>query len=287
MGCDSWKSNTLITALRTSSTHMAIQVAHWSKDLCAQRGSAKQWVEGESDPRVLQLSAWLIHPPTWDQRPRTTTCCHLQSTRWRKRHPGHQAFPVSVSPFLPCLLFPLVNLNKPLFIIWIVRETSFQLLWWRTRSKHDKVFDVSFVFWIQSLNSWFMIKAILCPHLDSFSTILTFSFIVVQLLDDSLAELSLGKLCEADGFPYERREKEPLSLLKDGKRVEFRSENHVPSVLPGVLLHTERDQTNALGDRSREKALWDWMRDLLEWLQFFKVGMSDDTSKKLHELLWK
>ena len=188
---------------------------------------------------------------------------------------------------MTCVIIPLVNLNKPLFIIWIVRETSFQLLWWRTRSKHDKVFDVSFVFWIQSLNSCFMIKAILCAHFDSFSTILTFSFIVVQLLDDSLTELSLGKVCEADGFPYERREKEPLSLLKDGKRVEFRSENHVPSVLPCVLLHTERDQTNALGDRSREKALWDWMRDLLEWLQFFKVGMSDRTSKKLHELLWK
>ena len=57
-----------------------------------------------------------------------------------------------------------------------------------------------------------------------------------------------------------------IFLIKDRRRIEWRSENHVPMVVPGFWC-AEGDPTNALGDPHKERAPGIWLRDLPEQLQ--------------------
>ena len=60
-------------------------------------------------------------------------------------------------------------------------------------------------------------------------------FVTVQLLEDTLAVLSLGKLCEEHGFSYEWASGQRPQLTKQKKSTLCRTDNFVPC-LPRVVL---------------------------------------------------
>ena len=56
----------------------------------------------------------------------------------------------------------------------------------------------------------------------------------VQLLEETLAVLSLGKLCEDHGYSYAWVSGQKPRLTKDGKTIICNIDNHVPLVVPGL-----------------------------------------------------
>ena len=56
-------------------------------------------------------------------------------------------------------------------------------------------------------------------------------FVTVQLLDDTPAVLSLGKLCEENGYSYELSSGQKTRLTKNGKEFSCRTENFLRSLV--------------------------------------------------------
>ena len=61
-------------------------------------------------------------------------------------------------------------------------------------------------------------------------------FVTVQLLEDTLADLSLGKFCEEHGYTYEWTSSQKPHLTKDDKKILCKTENFVPVVVPGFVV---------------------------------------------------
>ena len=59
-------------------------------------------------------------------------------------------------------------------------------------------------------------------------------FVTVRLLEDTLAVLSLGKLCEEHGYIYEWASGQKPRLTKQGKNILCKTENFVPLVVLGL-----------------------------------------------------
>ena len=59
-------------------------------------------------------------------------------------------------------------------------------------------------------------------------------FVTVQILDDTPAVLSLGKLCDEHGYTYEWASGQRPRLTKHGKNKSCKTENFVPMVVPGL-----------------------------------------------------
>ena len=59
-------------------------------------------------------------------------------------------------------------------------------------------------------------------------------FVTVQLLEETLAVLSLGKLCEDHGYSYEWVSGQKPRLTKEGKTILCKTDNFVPLVVPGL-----------------------------------------------------
>ena len=59
-------------------------------------------------------------------------------------------------------------------------------------------------------------------------------FVTVKLLEDTLAVLSLGKLCEDRGYSYHWTNGQKPQLIKDGRRTKCNTANYVPIVVPGL-----------------------------------------------------
>ena len=59
-------------------------------------------------------------------------------------------------------------------------------------------------------------------------------FVIVQLLEDTSAVLSLGKLCEEHGYSYESVSGQKRRLTKQVKKIVCRTDNFVPLVVPGL-----------------------------------------------------
>ena len=59
-------------------------------------------------------------------------------------------------------------------------------------------------------------------------------FVTVQLLEDTLAVLSLGKLCEEHGYSCEWVSGQKPRLTKQGKNILCKTEDIVPLVVPGL-----------------------------------------------------
>ena len=57
-------------------------------------------------------------------------------------------------------------------------------------------------------------------------------FVTVQLLDETPAVLSLGKLCSEHGYSYEWKNGETQRLTKNGNIITSTMENFVPLVVP-------------------------------------------------------
>ena len=59
-------------------------------------------------------------------------------------------------------------------------------------------------------------------------------FLTTKVLDNTPAVLSLGKLCDENGYSYEWITGQKPHLIKDGIRIICNTENFVPIVVPGL-----------------------------------------------------
>ena len=59
-------------------------------------------------------------------------------------------------------------------------------------------------------------------------------FLTMKVLENTPAELSLGKLCDENGYSYEWINGQKPHLIKDGIRIVCNTENFVPIVVPGL-----------------------------------------------------
>ena len=59
-------------------------------------------------------------------------------------------------------------------------------------------------------------------------------FLTMKVLDNTPAVLSLGKLCDENGYSYEWTNGQKPHLIKDGIRIICNTENFVPIVVPGL-----------------------------------------------------
>ena len=59
-------------------------------------------------------------------------------------------------------------------------------------------------------------------------------FVTVQQLEETPAVLSLGKLCEDHGYPYEWVSGQKPRLTPNGKSIICKTDNFVPLVAPGL-----------------------------------------------------
>ena len=59
-------------------------------------------------------------------------------------------------------------------------------------------------------------------------------FLTMKVLDNTPAVLSLGKLCDENGYSYEWINGRKPHLIKDGIRIICNTENFVPIVVPGL-----------------------------------------------------
>ena len=64
-------------------------------------------------------------------------------------------------------------------------------------------------------------------------------FVTVQLLEETPAVLSLGKLCEDHGYPYDWVSGQEPRLTKNGKSIICKTDNFVPLVVPGFSTNSE------------------------------------------------
>ena len=59
-------------------------------------------------------------------------------------------------------------------------------------------------------------------------------FLTMKVLENTPAVLSLGKLCDENGYSYEWINGQKTHLIKDGIRIICNTENFVPIVVPGL-----------------------------------------------------
>ena len=59
-------------------------------------------------------------------------------------------------------------------------------------------------------------------------------FLTVEVLENTPAVLSLGKLCDENGYSYEWINGQKTHLIKNGIRIQCNTENFVPIVVPGL-----------------------------------------------------
>ena len=59
-------------------------------------------------------------------------------------------------------------------------------------------------------------------------------FLTMKVLEDTPAVLSLGKLCDENGYSYEWINGQKPHLIEDGIRIQCNTENFVPIVVPGL-----------------------------------------------------
>ena len=59
-------------------------------------------------------------------------------------------------------------------------------------------------------------------------------FVTVMLLEDTLAVLSLGKLCEDHGFHKHWTSGQKPQIIKNGRRIKCNTANYVPFLVPGL-----------------------------------------------------
>ena len=59
-------------------------------------------------------------------------------------------------------------------------------------------------------------------------------FLTMRVLENTPAVLSLGKLCDENGYSYEWMNGQKPHLIKDGIRIICNTENFVPIVVPGL-----------------------------------------------------
>ena len=72
-------------------------------------------------------------------------------------------------------------------------------------------------------------------------------FLTMKVLENTPAVLSLGKLCDENGYSYEWINGQKPHLIKDGSRIICNTENFVPIVVPGL---TSSSSTSSSSSRT-------------------------------------
>ena len=123
-------------------------------------------------------------------------------------------------------------------------------------------------------------------------------FVTVMLLENTLAALSLGKLCEDHGYTYHWTSGPKPQLIKNGRRIECHTANYVPFVVPGLsrssssassptsptpssqeaVTPTEHPASTGCESMS-EEVRGDSSRDLPEWPEELKENLVADIDK--------
>ena len=81
-------------------------------------------------------------------------------------------------------------------------------------------------------------------------------FGTVMLLEESLAVLSLGKLCDDHGYTYHRTSGQKPHLTKNGKRIDCNTSNYVPSVVPGLSTSSSATPTLTSSSSSSQDSVF-------------------------------
>ena len=69
-------------------------------------------------------------------------------------------------------------------------------------------------------------------------------FFTVQLLEETPAVLSLGKLCKDHGYSYVWVSGQEPRLTKNGKSIVCKTDNFVPLVVPGLPVNSESSSSS-------------------------------------------
>ena len=78
-------------------------------------------------------------------------------------------------------------------------------------------------------------------------------FLTMKVLENTPAVMSLGKLCDENGYSYERIHGQKPHLIKDGIRIICNTENFVPIVVPG-LSSSSSGSSSTLRTPSRQES---------------------------------
>ena len=79
-------------------------------------------------------------------------------------------------------------------------------------------------------------------------------FLTMKVLDNTPAVLSLGKLCDENGYSYERIHGQKPHLIKDGIRIICNTENFVPIVVPGLSSSSSGSDSSTSKTLSRQES---------------------------------
>ena len=71
------------------------------------------------------------------------------------------------------------------------------------------------------------------------------TFLTMKVLENTLAVLSLGKLCDEHGYSYEWINGQKPHLNKNGIRIRWNTENFVPIVVPGLSLSSSSSSSTS------------------------------------------
>ena len=70
-------------------------------------------------------------------------------------------------------------------------------------------------------------------------------FLTMKVLENTPAVLSLGKLCDENGYSYEWINGQKPHLIKDGIRIICNTENFVPIVVPGLTISSSTSSSSS------------------------------------------
>ena len=80
-------------------------------------------------------------------------------------------------------------------------------------------------------------------------------FLTMKVLENTPAVLSLGKLCDENGYSYEWINGQKLHLIEDGIRIPCNTENFVPVVVPGLSTNSSSgSDSSTSGTLSRQES---------------------------------
>ena len=77
-------------------------------------------------------------------------------------------------------------------------------------------------------------------------------FLTMKVLENTPAVLSLGKLCDENGYSYEWINGQKPHLIKDGIRIICNTENLVPIVVPGLSSSSSASSSSSLAPMEQE-----------------------------------
>ena len=103
-------------------------------------------------------------------------------------------------------------------------------------------------------------------------------FLTMKVLENTPAVLSLGKLCDENGYSYEWINGQKPHLIKNGIRIQCNTENFVPIVVPGLSASSSSgsdQKPNKNEDHELERGD-PCHSEISEWLQEITENLVDN-----------